>query len=468
MRHVRNPQMELGEIGIENIRINLKSRDDIPALLLGLQHLYSDEETRSRLFALLEEHMLPGVDRTVGRPGMELWRILVMGVVMQGSGCDFDRLHELVNEHNTLRQFLGHADIWDKRKYEYQTVVDNVCLVRPELLAEVGQLIVESGHAVARKKPGERLRGRCDSFVVETDVHYPTDVNLLWDAIRCLVRETGRAASEHGVVGWRQWRHLTKSVKMLFNRVRSTRRARPEHVEAYLECCRDLVERAQATLLELALRSATPWKLMNIEYYFGHAVRQIDHVERCLLKGETIPQDEKVFSIFESHTRWISKGKAGTPVELGVPVCVLEDNHGFILHHEVMWQGSDVDYAQPMIRETQARFPELRWCSFDRGFHSPENRLVLDELLDHNVLPRKGYLSKAGRAREQDPVFVAMRRQHPAIESAINNLEHRGLDRVRAFGADGFARVVALSIVAFNIHRIGLLLRRKTRRRRAA
>ena len=35
MRHVRNPQMELGEIGIENIRINLKSRDDIPALLLG-------------------------------------------------------------------------------------------------------------------------------------------------------------------------------------------------------------------------------------------------------------------------------------------------------------------------------------------------------------------------------------------------------------------------------------------------
>ena len=87
----------------------------------------------------------------------------------------------------------------------------------------------------------------------------------------------------------------------------------------------DLVERAQATLADLALRGATPWKLVNIEHYLGHAVRQIDHVERRLLRGETIPQDEKVFSIFESHTRWISKGKAGTPVELGVPVCVLED-----------------------------------------------------------------------------------------------------------------------------------------------
>ena len=80
--------------------------------------------------------------------------------------------------------------------------------MRPELLVEVGRLVVESGHAVARKKPGERLRGRCDSFVVETDVHYPTDLGLLWDAVRCLIRETARAAVAHGVGGWRQHRHL--------------------------------------------------------------------------------------------------------------------------------------------------------------------------------------------------------------------------------------------------------------------
>ena len=199
MRHVRNPQMELGEIGIENIRINLKSRDDIPALLLGLQHLYSDEETRSRLFALLEEHMLPGVDRTVGRPGMELWRILVMGVVMQGSGCDFDRLHELVNEHNTLRQFLGHADIWDKRKYEYQTVVDNVCLVRPELLAEVGQLIVESGHAVARKS----LASGCEGAVIP--LWWRRTCTIPRTSIFCGTRYVvwfGRRAARRVSMGW--------------------------------------------------------------------------------------------------------------------------------------------------------------------------------------------------------------------------------------------------------------------------
>ena len=103
--------------------------------------------------------------------------------------------------------------------------------------------------------------------------------------------------------------------------------------------------------------------------------------------------------------------------------------------------------------------------SFDRGFHSPGNRIRLDELLDDNVLPKKGYLNKADLERERAESFAAMRRQHPAVESAINNLEHRGLDRVLTQGPGGFARVVALSVVALNVHRIGLLLRRKARKR---
>ncbi len=68
--------------------------------------------------------------------------------------------------------------------------------------------------------------------------------------------------------------------------------------------------------------------------------------------------------------------------------------------------------------------------------------------------------------------FAAMRRRHAAVESAINNLEHRGPGRVLAFGARGSGRTVALAVVAMNVHRIGLPLRRaerlRERRRRAA
>ena len=147
----------------KRLRERAESRDDIPAVLLGLQHLYSHEETREKLFSVLEEHTLPGTNRNVGRPGMELWRILVMGVLKQGLGCDFDRLHELVNQHRTVREFLGHGAFSQGDTYELQTIIDNVYLLTLELLSEIGQLVVESGHAVARKKPGEPLRERCRS-----------------------------------------------------------------------------------------------------------------------------------------------------------------------------------------------------------------------------------------------------------------------------------------------------------------
>ncbi len=126
-----------------------------------------------------------------------------------------------------------------------------------------------------------------------------------------------------------------------------------------------------------------------------------------------------------------------------------------------MWKGSDVDHAQPMIEDTLARFPALHGCSFDRGFHSPANRVRLDELLVDNVLPRKGDLTTADKERESGATFVTMRRRHPGIESKINGLEHHGLSRVRAYGSKGFARVVALSVVACNIHHLGRVLRRQ-------
>ncbi len=233
-----------------------------------------------------------------------------------------------------------------------------------------------------------------------------------------------------------------------------------------MERCRGLVERADSTLDALRDQGAAEITCCSIAGFVAHARRQMDQVERRLLRDETIPHSEKVFSIFQEHTRWISKGKAGTPVELGVPVALIEDQFGFILHHEVLWKGEDVDVAVPMVQEAQARYPELRACSFDRGFHSPDNRVRLDGLLDVNALPGKGYLSKANQEREAEESFVAARRAHPAVESAINGLEHRGLDRVRSHGADGFARTVSLSVLAANLHRIGLLLQKRERKRR--
>ena len=76
MRNLRNPQLERSEVRIEDIELDIKSRDDIPALLIGLQYLYSQEALRDRLFTLMDERILP-VNRKVERPGMAMWSILV-------------------------------------------------------------------------------------------------------------------------------------------------------------------------------------------------------------------------------------------------------------------------------------------------------------------------------------------------------------------------------------------------------
>lgn len=482
MRVVQNPQMQIGEVDISQIKFNLKSRDDIPKILRGLQHVYMDVALREKIFALLEERIAPTVDKRNGRPGMPLWSAFVCGVVRIDLNADYDRLLELVNEHRTLRLVLGHAE-FDDTEYHFQTLKDNVSLFTPELLDEISQVIVEGGHLLVKKKDGEALRGRCDSFVVETDVHFPTDINLLYDAMRKVITLCAQWCDTHDVSHWRQHKYNVRHVKRLMRTAQNTKRSKAQSEEQqkkkaarmmvahqeYLDVAQHYLDKARATLALFAQRGDVNQSDVvakrGIEGFMDHAKRQIDQTKRRVIGGETIAHDEKVFSIFEPHTEWISKGKAGVPVELGVKVCILEDQHQFILHHQVMEKKTDDQVAVSMVDEAKKRFPTLNACSFDKGFHSPENQTALKAQLELVVLPRKGKLSQQAQAVEQSEEFIKARRAHSAVESAINALEVHGLDMCRDHGIDGFKRYVALAVVTRNIHRIGDILWKREQER---
>jgi len=205
MRQVINPQLEFGQVDISTIKFDPKSRDDIPKLLRGLQHIYITPEIREPLFTLLEKEISPKVNKNNGRPGMELWKILVLGVMRLDLNCDYDRIHELSNSHLTLRKMLGHSDFYDETYYNLQTIKDNVSLLTPELLEQINIIVVNAGHELVKKKSVEPvLHGRCDSFVVETDVHYPTDTNLLFDAIRKALSLSGEICERNRLSDMRQ------------------------------------------------------------------------------------------------------------------------------------------------------------------------------------------------------------------------------------------------------------------------
>ena len=204
----------------------------------------------------------------------------------------------------------------------------------------------------------------------------------------------------------------------------------------------------------------------KVESFLVHAKRQIDQIDRRVLKGEVIPAEEKVYSVFEPHTEWISKGKAGVPQELGVRVSILEDQHGFILGHTVMEKQTDEKIAVLIVQDAKKRFPYLISCSFDKGYHSPQNKLDLTEILDEVILPKKGKLNAAQLKEETSASFVNARNQHSAVESGINSLEHHGLDRCLDRGLDGFKRYVSLSVLSKNIYQLGRMILAKERKAR--
>jgi hypothetical protein len=231
--------------------------------------------------------------------------------------------------------------------------------------------------------------------------------------------------------------------------------------QEYLDVAQRYLGKAQVSLALLDKQVTNEFdvlKKLEIEGFLRHAIRQIDQTKRRVILGEEIPHAEKVFSIFEPHTEWISKGKAGVAVELGVKVCILEDQHRFILHHQVMQKKTDDQVTVSMVMETKKRFPKMNACSFDKGFHSQTNQIELKEQLELVALPRKGKLSQQVQAAEQSETFIKARRAHSAVESAINALEVHGLDMCPDHGIDGFRRYVALAVVARNIHRIGAIL----------
>ena len=475
MRVIQNEQMTVGEVDISKIHFDPKSRDDIPKILKGLQHLYTNVPLRTAIFQLLESQIAPKVSKSNGRPGMALWTILVCGVIRLDLNCDYDRLHELVNQHISIREMLGHGAFGDVR-YHFQTLKDNVSLLTPELLDQINVLVVNGGHVLVKKKDGEALRGRCDSFVVETDVHFPTDINLLLDAMRKVITLTAQWCKVRNLSDWRQSAYNINQLKRLQRTAQNKKRSKaksPEQVQKnealiieahqrYLEVCQRDLDKARQTLALIEQQGLTgPIEMamkIEIEGFMVHAVRQIDQIKRRVIDDEVIPHDEKVFSIFETHTEWISKGKAGVPVELGVKVCILEDQHQFILHHQVMQKQTDDQVTLDMVAQAQKRFPGLSVCSFDKGFHSPANQSALKEKLELAALPRKGKLSQVAQAAEQAPSFVKARRAHSAVESAINALEVHGLDRCPDHGVSGFKRYVALAVLTRNIHRIGAIL----------
>lgn len=454
------PVFELESIPIEDVELPFDRRvTSLVNLLAGLQYLWSDADSRARLKAIMSAYPLSPTRRTDGRPGMPLWRVLVLAVMKESMNYCYDELLFQANQVPVVRLILGHAPR-DPFAYARQTLIDNVDALPAPALAEINQLLADAGDRLAGKKSGAGVWARGDSFVVKTNVHYPIDVRQLTNALKSSMLGLKGMGKKLKETRWRQAQHHVDNLRALGRAFWTSRQQ--DDLIAYLECAWGLFGEIRATHRAWAGRLPPGWKTVaKVARWIELAEKLVHQVRRRCLHGLPTPHQDKILSVYEEHTRWIAKGKAGVPAELGVPCTIIQDEFGFIRHWSLQWDGTDVDDAVPAVEAALRKHPDLIGCSFDRGYWSPTNFARLSELLKHPILPVKGGGTATSRAREAEPGFRAQCRWHAGIESAIHELQSHGLGRVRRRGRQGFANTVAIAVIAFNLQRVGQLARKR-------
>ena len=207
--------------------LNTNCRDEIVPILRALQHLYGSAALRDAVLADVAAHVNRSTSAKLGRDGMTFWRILVLAAVRLGCDLDYDKLQDLAENHRRLRQIMG-LDGWDdKRSSDYRRIWENVTRVRPETIEKINNRIVAAGHELA-PQAAEAVRG--DGFVVQSNIHYPTDSSLIADGLKNVIGLAVVLANALGVDGWRQHRHLLKQIDRLVRTIASVARKKGQTI----------------------------------------------------------------------------------------------------------------------------------------------------------------------------------------------------------------------------------------------
>jgi IS5 family transposase len=452
---------------ISNVSLNLSCRDEMIPVLRGLQHLYQQADLRDDILRLVRQDVNQHTRSDRGRQGLDYWHIIVLASVRLGCNFDYDKLQDLAEQHRALRQVMGIGDWQEQIDFNWRRIQDNVCLLKPTTIEAISHRIIEEAY---RLNPDAVKKQRADSFVVETNIHYPTESSLILDGVRKTTELCTKLSEAYDITGWRQQSHMLKRVRQIARTIaRISSRKGAKYKQRLTQQYRKLLRRAEGLLSracdtcqtlqnEYELDFAAQADIAEIEVFAGRTRQVCGTARRRVLEGENVPNAEKLFSIFEPHTQLYRRGKAAKPNQFGRLVLIYEDAAGFISHHAVLPRDvQDQDVAVEHTRQLQQRLnSRVEYLSFDRGFHSPENQQELAELVAHPCLPKPGKKQAQEQDQSASVTFHQSRQRHPGVESAIGALQSgNGLARCRDASEVGFERYVALAVLGRNLHALG-------------
>ena len=467
MRKYYEKQRRFDCTPIAELMLNYECRDEAVPVFAGLQYVYTCSSLRNKLVRLVAQDINEDSRRDVGRPGFDDWQIVVLAAVRLG--CNYDKLQDQAENHRGLRTMLGVGQ-WDEdTSFSARRIRDTLCQLRPATIAEISHTIVSHGQEL-HGEAAESVRG--DSFVVETDIHYPTESSLIGDGMRKIIPLCVDLAKEIGEPGWRQSKHLLKRVKEHVRTISQISASKSPKVKSGLPSAYErLLDRA-AMILNCAKTLQTQGETEGVSIESLTLTKELqrwielteqvcDTAHRRVILEEDVPNSDKLFSLFETHTQLYRRGKAGTPNQFGRLVLVFEDGAGFISHYQLMdREALDADVIVDQTREVQKKHQgAIKTASFDRGFYTSENEEQLSKIVDEPCVAPRHPRQYAERLANGSVEFHRLRQRHPGIESAIGTLQSgNGLKRCRDRSEVGFERYLGLAILGRNIHVLGKLL----------
>jgi IS5 family transposase len=415
-----------------------------------------------------------------GRSGLTPRQILRSLVLMRLKNWDYRELRERIADGLTLRQF---TDFYCAPVPKHDAFQRGFVRLTPQTLKAINDLVVRAAVELGLED-GTKLR--VDTTVVQTDIHHPTDNTLLWDVVRVvtrLVRRLAKALELRRIKGFCDRRRSAR--RRMYEIQRMTARQRHEQqtgtYRVLIGITEEVVGSARAVLKKTGkMRGRDMFADMaieelrkQIEHFCELGSRVIDQARRRALDGEQVPNSEKIYSIFESHTDLIKRGKVRTPIEFGHKVFLAESAQGLITQYEVLKgnPSDDVHVAPSLRRHRQAfgRAPEL--YGTDRGFFSERNLASCEQAGVKVVcIPQRGGKKTEERdAYESSAAFKEGQRFRAGIEGRISVLfRGRGMKRCLAKGPDRFELWIGAAVLANNLMRIAAMLTQQSSRRRKA
>ena len=405
-----------------------------------------------------------------GRNGLDAPQVLRSLTLMRVKNWDYRELRERIADGYTLRQF---TQFFSRPVPQHDAFHRAFAKLTPATLEAINQQVVLAAVALGLED-GQKLR--TDTTVVETDIHHPTDSTLLWDTVRVLTRLVGRLDKllPRGVRGFTNHRRSARRRMQEIQRMSAQQRYHqlvPKYRQL-LRVSRQVVAKARQVLKQTQ-RAHGPTPLddlaiqalrKEIEHYCQLGDRVIDQARRRVLEAEQVPSDQKIYSIFESHTDLIKRGKTQKPIEFGHKVFLAESARGLITQYRVL-RGNPADehHVAPSLQQHQQTFgqaPQLYGA--DRGFYSPNTLTACQQAgVELICIPQRGGKKTPERAAiEKSPAFKKGQRFRAGIEGRISVLfRGRGMKRCLAQGRQHFDLFVGAAVLANNLLRIAALLR---------